>query len=209
MAYPKADSSVRTQPLPAPASWAASGKTFLACVLPAVFSGSINDTSVLLFKILELCFACLSHTSVSVNHVCVPTFKICPEHNRLWLLLLLLPRGPGPRHGPPCFYWPCPRTPTQSPLSAESGGLPWRISGKSLPASAGDAGSIPGREDPTCGTVAQPMHHDYCTCVLEPGAATSAARMLRAPAHNKRMQPACPRAPAHNKRSRAVRRPCT
>ena len=32
---------------------------------------------------------------------------------------------------------------------------------KSLPANAGDVGSIPGPEDPTCREATKPMHHNY------------------------------------------------
>ena len=39
--------------------------------------------------------------------------------------------------------------------------LPWWYSDGNLPASAGDRGSIPGREDPTCPGAAKPVRHDY------------------------------------------------
>ena len=32
---------------------------------------------------------------------------------------------------------------------------------KNLPANAGDAGSIPGLEEPTCRGAAKPVHHNY------------------------------------------------
>ena len=45
-------------------------------------------------------------------------------------------------------------------------GLPWWLSGKDPPANAGDMGSVPGPEDPTCQGETKPMGHNYA---LEPG----------------------------------------
>ena len=35
---------------------------------------------------------------------------------------------------------------------------------KNLPANAGDMGSIPGGEDPTCHRATKPMHLEYWAC---------------------------------------------
>jgi len=40
---------------------------------------------------------------------------------------------------------------------------------KNLPANAGDTGSVPGVEDPTCCAAAKPMRPNYWACALEPG----------------------------------------
>ena len=39
---------------------------------------------------------------------------------------------------------------------------------KNLPANAGDTGSIPGPEDPTCHGAAKSVCHDCCAYALEP-----------------------------------------
>lgn len=39
--------------------------------------------------------------------------------------------------------------------------FPWWLSGKDPPANAGDVGSVPGPEDPTCQGEAKPMGHNY------------------------------------------------
>ena len=48
-------------------------------------------------------------------------------------------------------------------------GLLWWLRVKNLPANAGDTGSIPGLEDPTCHGAAKPVHHNCWACALEPG----------------------------------------
>ena len=39
---------------------------------------------------------------------------------------------------------------------------------KNLPANAGDMGSSPSPEDPTCHRATKPLHHNYWACALEP-----------------------------------------
>ena len=40
---------------------------------------------------------------------------------------------------------------------------------KNSPTNAGDMGSVPVWEDPTCLGEAEPVHHNYWACALEPG----------------------------------------
>ena len=47
-------------------------------------------------------------------------------------------------------------------------GFPGGAVVKNLPASAGDTGSNPGPEDPTCRGAAGHVHHNYWACALEP-----------------------------------------
>ena len=56
---------------------------------------------------------------------------------------------------------------------------------KNPPANAGDTGSIPGPEDPTCRGATKTMHHHYWAFTLEPASHNYWARMLQLlkPAH--------------------------
>ena len=53
-------------------------------------------------------------------------------------------------------------------MSLCSRGFPGSAVVKNLPANAGDTGSSPVREDPTCCRANKPMHHNYEACALEP-----------------------------------------
>ena len=48
---------------------------------------------------------------------------------------------------------------------------------KNPPVNAGDTGSIPGLEDPTCLGAAKPVRHNYWACALEPASHNYWARM--------------------------------
>ena len=52
-------------------------------------------------------------------------------------------------------------------------GFPGGLVIKNLPATAGDTGSIPGLEDPTCRGAAKPQHHKYWASAWSPGATTA------------------------------------
>ena len=54
-------------------------------------------------------------------------------------------------------------------------GLPWWLSGKDPPANAGDMGSVPGPEDPTCQGETKPMGHNYEPVLSNLGTATAEA----------------------------------
>ena len=47
-------------------------------------------------------------------------------------------------------------------------GFPGGAVVRNLPAKAGDMGSSPGPEDPTCRWATKPMRHNYWACALEP-----------------------------------------
>ena len=47
-------------------------------------------------------------------------------------------------------------------------GLPWCAVVENPPANAGDMGSIPGPEYPTCHGATKPVRHNYWACALEP-----------------------------------------
>ena len=53
-----------------------------------------------------------------------------------------------------------PRQQQNPELEWQAEGLPWWHSGN-LPANAGDKGSIPTREDPTCHRATKPVRHNY------------------------------------------------
>ena len=50
---------------------------------------------------------------------------------------------------------------------------------KNPPVNAGDTGSSPGREDPTCRGATKPVHHNYWAWALEPASHSYWARVLQ------------------------------
>ena len=48
-------------------------------------------------------------------------------------------------------------------------GFPAGSAVKNPPANAGETGSVPDLEELTCWGATEPMHHNYCTCVLQAG----------------------------------------
>ena len=80
-------------------------------------------------------------------------------------------------------------------------GFPGGTVVENLPANAGDMGSGPGPEDPTCRGATKPVCHNYWACVLEP---TSHNYWAHEP---QLLKPMCLDPTLHSKRSHRNEKP--